>query len=251
MIGKTNSIVSRFLERNENIFIAGSSCHLAHIAASNSHDAFSEYIAINVQDEMVDLFYWFDKSTKRKGKLKEYFEFCNQEYQGVLKHLSVRWLSLERCISRATLKFTSLKSYFLSEDFSDERFQRFEKKFTKPLLEPALLFLSSALPLFTHFNQLLLREEPTIHILKSAIEGLGKKVAKCIILPTKVRQVSGISEIDLNDSQNFMDTQDIYLGVLTKNMLKRFLDQGDISQKQYTKFHDAVYYYFKSALEYI
>ena len=94
MIGKTNSIVSRFLERNENIFIAGSSCHLAHIAASNSHDAFCEYIAINVQDEMVDLFYWFDKSTKRKGKLKEYFEFCNQEYQGVLKHLSVRWLSL-------------------------------------------------------------------------------------------------------------------------------------------------------------
>ena len=29
---------------------------------------------------MVDLFYWFDKSTKRKGKVKEYFEFCNQEY---------------------------------------------------------------------------------------------------------------------------------------------------------------------------
>ena len=48
-----------------------------------------------------------------------------------------------------------------------------------------------------------------------------------------------------------MDTQDIYLGVLTKNMLNKFLDQGDISQKQYKKFHDAVYCYFKSALEYI
>ena len=45
---------------------------------------------------MVDLFYWFDKSAKRKGKLKEYYEFCDQEYQGVLKlNLSVRWLSLE------------------------------------------------------------------------------------------------------------------------------------------------------------
>ena len=46
-----------------------------------------------------------------------------------------------------------------------------------------------------------------------------------------------------------MDTQDIYLEVLTKNMLKKFLDQGDISQKQCKEFHDAVHYYFKSALE--
>ena len=68
MTGKNNSIVSRFLERNENIFIAGSSCHLAHIAASNSHDAFSEYIGINVEDVMADLFNWFDKSNKKKGK---------------------------------------------------------------------------------------------------------------------------------------------------------------------------------------
>ena len=70
----------------------------------------------------------------------------------------------------------------MSEGFSDERFQRLEEKFTNPLLEPGLLFLSSALPLFTHFNQLLEREEPTIHILKSAIEGLRKKVAKRIML---------------------------------------------------------------------
>ena len=153
-------------------------------------------------------------------------------------------------MSRATLKFTSLKSYFLNEDFSNERFQRLEKKFTNPLLEPALLFLSSALPLFTHFNELLQREEPTIHILKFAIEGLGKKVAKHIMLPTKIGEVSSISEIDLNVPQNFMDTQDIYLGVLTKHMLKKFLGRGHISQKQYKKFHDDVDY-FKSVLEYV
>ena len=186
-----------------------------------------------------------------KRKLKEYFEFYDQKYQRVLKYLSVSWLSLERYISRATLNFTSLKSYFLSEGFSDKRFQRSEEKFTDPLLEPVLLFLSSALPLFTHFNQLLQRDEPTIHILRSAVEGLKKKVAKCITLPNKVREVSSISEIYLNHPQNFMDTQDIYLGVLTKNMLKKFLDQDDILQKQYKELHDAVHYYFKSALEYI
>ena len=166
---------------------------------------------------------------------ENYFKFCDQEYQGVLKHLSVRWLYLERCISRETLKFTSLKSYFLSEGFSNERFQRLQEKFTNPPLEPALLFLSSELPLFTNFNQFLQREGPTIQMLKPAIEGLVGKVAKRIMLPAKVGEISCISKTDLNDPENFMDTQNIYLGILTtttkkKKMLKKLLDQGDISQ---------------------
>ena len=89
-----------------------------------------------------------------------------------------------RLISRATLTFTSLKSYFLSEGFSDERFQRLQEKFTNTISEPVLLFLSSTLSLFTHFNQLHQREKPKIHISKSAIEYLGKKVAKRIMQPT-------------------------------------------------------------------
>ena len=76
-----------------------------------------------------------------------------------------------------------------------------------------MLFLSSALPLFTHFNQLLQREEPSIHILKSAMESLGKKLAKRIMLPIKVKEVSSISDIDLSNSENFMNTQDLYVGV--------------------------------------
>ena len=188
MIGKRNSVASRFLEKN-NIFIGGCHCHFAHLAASKAHDVFCDYIALNVENVMIDLYYWFDKSAKRKGKLREYFEFCNHEYQGILKHLSVRWLSLEKCISRAIVKYTSLKAYFSSESFADERFKRLYDKFHNPILEPAMLFLTSALPLFLYFNLLLQREEPTIHCLKSAMESLGKKLAKRIILPNKLKNI--------------------------------------------------------------
>ena len=123
MVGKKNSSASRFRGKNESIFIGGCPCPLAHIAGSNGNDAFSNYIGLNVEDVMVDLYCWFEKSAKRKGKLKEYFEFCNQDYQDLLKHLSVRWLSLERRLSRVIVKHTSLKSYFLSEHFADEIFQ--------------------------------------------------------------------------------------------------------------------------------
>ena len=50
----------------------------------NTNDAFSKCIGLNVEDVCVDCYYWFDKSTKRKGKLLEYFDFNDQEYQAVL-----------------------------------------------------------------------------------------------------------------------------------------------------------------------
>eukprot|EP00795_Rhopilema_esculentum_P011061 gene11061-19920_t len=161
MIGKNNSIASRFLEKSQNVFIAGCPCHLAHIAASNSHDAFSEYIGLNIENFMVDLFYWFKKTPSGR------------------------------------------------------------------------------------------REEPTIYILKPAIESLGKKLAKRIMHPSKVKCITNVSEIDLNDSENFIETEDIYLGVLTKRTLKKLLDEGDISEQQYKDLHDAVHYYFKLSLQYM
>ena len=57
MVGKHNSVGSRFLEKNPNVFIGGCHRHLAHIAASNANDAFSKCIGLNVEDVCVDCYY--------------------------------------------------------------------------------------------------------------------------------------------------------------------------------------------------
>ena len=106
IIYETNSVASRFKEKNENYSIGRCVCHLVHIAASNGNDAIIEHITINVEEVMVDLLYRLNKSSKKTGKLKEYFKFCNQEYLNVLKHLFVRWLSLKKFVSR-TVHHTS------------------------------------------------------------------------------------------------------------------------------------------------
>jgi hypothetical protein len=210
MVGRHNSVASRFLEKNPATFITGCPCHLAHIAASHANESFSNYVNLSVEDVCVDCYYWFDKSTKRKGKLTEYFEFCNQEYQSVLKHLSVRWLSLERCMERVLKKLPSLKAYFQSEDFQDARFQRLNHWFANPLLEPSLLFNAAAISIFTSFNRLLQREEPTIHILMASMEHLGRKIANRIIKPEVMQSVSSVTKIDLNDDAIFIDAMQIY-----------------------------------------
>ena len=64
---------------------------------------------------MIDNFYYFDKSTKRKNELMDYCTFCDTQYRKVLKHISTRWLSLELAIDRTLRVYSGLKSYFLSE----------------------------------------------------------------------------------------------------------------------------------------
>ncbi len=50
----------------------------------------------DVEEMVIDIYYWFDKSTKRKASLSEYCTFCDTSYREIVKHVNTRWLSLER-----------------------------------------------------------------------------------------------------------------------------------------------------------
>ncbi len=63
---------------------------------------------------MIDLYFWFDKSTKRKATLVEFCEFCDHEFRRILKHVNSRWLSLETANLRTLKMFIPLESYVKS-----------------------------------------------------------------------------------------------------------------------------------------
>ena len=63
---KKNSIMTQVLTKNKNIFINGSSCHIIYNTANKAAERFSEVSRFDVEDFLVDLFHWFDKSSKRK-----------------------------------------------------------------------------------------------------------------------------------------------------------------------------------------
>ena len=64
---------------------------------------------------MIDTYFYFDKSTKRKNELADYFQFCDVEFRSVVKHISTRWLSLELAVHRTLQNYPALRSYFVSE----------------------------------------------------------------------------------------------------------------------------------------
>ena len=65
-VGKKNSIMTQVLAKKKNIFINGCSCHIIHNTANKAAERFSEVSRFDVEDFLVDLFHWFDKSSKRK-----------------------------------------------------------------------------------------------------------------------------------------------------------------------------------------
>ena len=69
----------------------------------------------NVEEIMIDLYYWFDRATKRKANLQRYCVFCDTSYRDIIKHVSTRWLSLEKAINHTLQQYEALRSYFISE----------------------------------------------------------------------------------------------------------------------------------------
>lgn len=159
-VGLRNSIMTHVKQKNKSCYFMGCPCHLVHNVANHAAEAFQRCSGFDVEDFCIDIFYWFDKSTKRKGILKEFCDFCNNEYHEIIRHVSVRWLSLEKAVYRILRLYASLQSYFMSESESQARFIRLHSAFANPMTEVYLLFYEAVMPTFTRLNLLLQREDP-------------------------------------------------------------------------------------------
>ena len=154
----------------------------------------------------IDLFFWFDKSTKRKASLKDYCNFCDITYRNIIKHVNTRWLSLEQAVNRVLQQYDALKSYFLSGGnlamiicqetlffFTDDcspRFQRLKVAFGNQMTEIYLLFYQSALQIFVNFNKFLQREDPLVSVLSEQVESFLTKLASKFVPVAKIKAIN-------------------------------------------------------------
>ena len=100
-VGVDKSIMTHVKAKNDSCYFMGCPCHIiVHNIACKDSNAFTKISGFDVEDLCIDAFYWFDKSTKRKGVLQEFCTFCDMEYSEIVKFVSVRWLSLDAAINR-------------------------------------------------------------------------------------------------------------------------------------------------------
>ena len=126
--------------------------------------------------------------------------------------------------------------------------------FGDPMTEVCLLFLQSLLPVFTHANKFLQREEPLIHVLQQQLMSLLKKVLGKYIKPSVL--VESIREgvlltMDFSDRSNQVNDSDLVIGIVTKQTIHNMFDQGDISENELKCFYQAVREFLVCATEYL
>ena len=95
MMDNTSSLCTRIAEQAPQVYRLWCPCRLCHLCAKKATGALS----FNFEKFVIDMFYHFDKSSKRIEVLKEYLEFCNSDVKKVLKHTNTMWLSLMKTIN--------------------------------------------------------------------------------------------------------------------------------------------------------
>lgn len=81
-----------------------------HNTSSKAATAFATTTGFDVEELVVDVTYWFDKSTKGKLGLKNLVHYTT--YKDIVSHDATRWLSLVKAVNQILELYTSLASYF-------------------------------------------------------------------------------------------------------------------------------------------
>lgn len=110
MVGKNNSVLSRVREAtNGRVCDIGCVSHMANLCANSLVKALN----MPIEDLLIDT-YFFHGSSKRREEYREFQVFTGVAMEEVLKHVSTRWLSLERCVDRTLSQWHALCSFFNS-----------------------------------------------------------------------------------------------------------------------------------------
>ena len=250
-LGRRNSLKSRILEKNSQVYVIGCPCHILHNTSSKAAAALNETTGFDVEEVAVDISYWFDKSTKRKAGLEEFCIFCDTAYKEVISHVSTRWLSLEKAVNRILELYDSLSSYFKSNSESQARFRRLHDIFANPMSEIYLLFVQSIIPTFTRLNMLLQREDPMIFLIFSQIRAFVKNLMCKFVCPEHIINAGeDITKVAYDCPSNQLDNDKVYIGMFTRSKLRKLLDDGDLLSSDVRKFITGVRAFYENATSY-
>ncbi|MGH0166722.1 UNVERIFIED_CONTAM: hypothetical protein FKN15_053746 [Acipenser sinensis] len=121
--------VAAFIKgQHPHIYLVGCACHPIHIAAERT----SREPSVSIEDHLITIFVYLEKSSKRKTTLREMKKMCDANVRMILKLCSTRWLSLGQCVNRHLEQWDLLTSFFVGEVNSSK-----PAKATKTASKPA------------------------------------------------------------------------------------------------------------------
>jgi hypothetical protein len=107
--GKFHSVFQKFNYENKYIIKANCNCHVLHNTAKYAFNR----LPFDVENFIIKIYSHFSISAKRLDSLKSCYEFCDKEFESLLRHVSTRWLTLYPAINRIIDNIIPVKAYFV------------------------------------------------------------------------------------------------------------------------------------------
>ena len=215
MMGRCNSVSSRFLQLNPDIAIVKCACHIEHLVAREAVGVFPPECL-----EMNNLIYnYISSSSKRMNRwLTLQFDLDEKELI-VLKPVATRWLSCHATVKRILRRWTLLTTFFENEVLeaaanesqsnTDKSAEIIFRHLQDPLMYATFAFLESALSKLTKVNEHLQSEKP---ILNNKMTELYLYFLKMYMKEDYIGTMD-ISDIDPTDQSHFKLLNEINIGL--------------------------------------
>ena len=213
------------------------------------HAGWGTDLPVDIDDFFVDLYYYFDKSAKRKEEFHDFQVFTGVKELKIIKHCKTRWLSLEKCIQHVIQQWSALYAYFdkVSEDDHSARVMQLDQHFKSPLTKLILLFLEFALKSICKFNAVFQSSAPMLPYLKTEVTCLfrillGRFIKSNVIMAAE--KENDITAINLSDPEIQLQDENLGIGHKTWGYLNEVED--DIDQRTKKIFFASVQNFYKA-----
>ena len=110
MTGHKKGVFAFVKAKQSQVFLTGCTFHLVLSGARKAAEALP-----GIDEVLIDVFYYFNKSDKRKSDFRGTQDLYDTEQKRMLKHVCTRWLSIGRCLERLLHNWDALKVYFKSQ----------------------------------------------------------------------------------------------------------------------------------------
>ena len=212
--GIHNSVYTNLKKKHNDLLRGNCHAHIMHNTVKHALDK----LTVDVENVVLKVYGHFSVSAKRRESLKEFCEFCDVEFQEILRHVTTRWLSLNPAIHRLMQTWTALKSYFISlGDECPKQLQALLKlsedsnEEDGDIVEVYLLFCNNILSLFEEVVKKLESDATTCVELYSIMDSFKQKLTQ--------------------------RRDDQFYGYLTKVKLQRLLPQdANMARAEFTAF---------------
>ncbi|XP_036234247.2 SCAN domain-containing protein 3 [Bactrocera oleae] len=228
MMGKSNSVASRFIEQCPGIYIFKCLCHSLHLCASNA----CKKLPRSCEDLARNIYGEFKNSAKRQHLFQKFQTFFEIDVHKILRPAQTRWLSLKAVVSRIIEQWPALELYFREQMLTSrlKSIEQITQALNNPLIKLLYLFLDFILPKFTELNELFQSSSVVVTSLHEKMCRSYQELLETYMSRDYIDRTD-LSELDPCNKTHYLPPEHMYFGVEVRKML----DQNEIRNNKQLK----------------